>query len=154
MPRWYLRRLLIMANKPVTGFNEVTSLEDDDWAHIVRNNVDKKIKGSNLKQSTGSGGKLIIEFDGAWPGNQTLPDTRNLIYILNASNSTVKTIYFNLNPQKGDEVTVVDKKGDTTTYNVTLNGNGKQIQGNTDALMNSNGMSLSWLFDGGAWILI
>lgn len=141
-------------NKPVTGFNEITSLADDDWLHAVHNNVDKKIKAKFVKSSGVGGNETIIEFTGAWPGNQTLQDARNLLYFINASNSTVKTIYLNATPQEGDTTVIKDKKGDAATYNVTIMPTGGTIDGAASIVLNRNNQSYTLKYVGGMWNII
>jgi hypothetical protein len=166
-----------MANKPVTGFNEVTEVDGVDLFHLVASNVDKKIQWSNMVQQidedlviTGTfdviNGNIatintiiaslvetVVLYEGAW-STQTLANVRKLYYYLDASDSTIKTINLNDTPVVGDMVVIKDKKGDAAAFNITVNGNGKQIDGSSSILINVNHMSYTLKYDGEAWNLI
>jgi predicted RecA/RadA family phage recombinase len=61
------------------------------------------------------------------------------------------TYYLPPSPLKGQEITVIDKDGDSETWNIIIDGNGKLINGDTQAILNSNYGSMTFVYDGDNW---
>lgn len=96
---------------------------------------------------------VTIVFTANW-STQTLPDVSTLFYFVNASNSTAKTINLPANPTANNYVVIKDKKGDAATNNITIQGNGKLIDGVASILINGNNQAYTLKYDGAAWNLI
>lgn len=59
-------------------------------------------------------------------------------------------------PQDGQRVSVVDAKNNFSTFNLTLNGNGRLIEGGTSVVLNTDLTRKQWFYrsDRGEWIVI
>lgn len=66
------------------------------------------------------------------------------------------TLYFPPVPQDGSIIAVVDSLGNFATNPLTLNGNGRMINGSPTAVLNTNNANITYLFDGttSAWSTI
>lgn len=74
--------------------------------------------------------------------------------ILNIGAAT--TLYLNPNPQDGARVAVVDNGGNVSTYNVTVNGNGRHIEDTSTVVLNTNSVNREWFYraDTGNWVKV
>lgn len=70
--------------------------------------------------------------------------------------STASTITLDPNPKDGQRFAVVDAAGNLSTYNLTIDGNGRKIEGSTTLVLNTNGESRQWLYraDTGNWVRV
>lgn len=84
--------------------------------------------------------------------DQWVPDNARLMFKLTAA----KTFYLDPFPQNGQRLGVVDVDGNLGTYNVTLNGNGRNIEGASTLTLNTNSLQRQWLYraDTGNWVRI
>lgn len=99
--------------------------------------------------------ETITTFTSAWGAStQTLANVRYLFYFVNPSDSTARTINLNATPTSGDLVVITDAKGDAGTYNITVNGNGKNINNDTAVIIDNDTQSISLKYNGTAWFLI
>lgn len=66
---------------------------------------------------------------------------------------TAKTLYLDPMPEDGQRFAVLDASGNLATYNLTLDGNGRKIEGADTAVLNTNGLSRYWFYraDTGSW---
>jgi hypothetical protein len=91
-------------------------------------------------------------YDQASLTNEFIPDNARLL--LNLSSAAT----FNLDPYpfEGQRVSFVDVAGNLATYNLTLNGNGRQIEGASSLTLDTNGDSRQWMYraDLGQWVKI
>lgn len=71
-----------------------------------------------------------------------------------ALNEEALTVYLSLRPQDGSRMAVIDPMGLLSTYPVTLDGNGRTIEGSATILLNTDGASDEWLYraDLGDWV--
>lgn len=60
-------------------------------------------------------------------------------------------IFLPASPLVGQSITILDQTGDAETDNITIDGNGKLINGFTEALINSNYGSISVVYNGTNW---
>lgn len=67
-----------------------------------------------------------------------------------------KTLYLKPNPQDGARISIVDNSGNFGTYNVTVNGNGRKIDGGTSTVLSTNSESKEWFYraDLGEWVVV
>lgn len=74
--------------------------------------------------------------------------------ICNLANDT--TLDLDPMPQDGQRFSVVDAALNMTTNTLTINGNGRLIEGATSKLLNTNGLSQQWLYrsDKANWVSI
>lgn len=81
--------------------------------------------------------------------NSYVPE--NVRLTLNLESAT--TLNFPPNPQDGARIAIIDASSNLATYNVTINGNGRTIEGGLTATLNTNGLSREWFFrqDTGNW---
>lgn len=72
---------------------------------------------------------------------------------LNLNLSASKTVNLDPNPQDGARFAVVDTSSNLASYPLTLNGNGRTIEGGTSATLNTNGLIREWFYrsDTGNW---
>jgi hypothetical protein len=68
----------------------------------------------------------------------------NYRVILNVD--SVVTLFLNPNPQAGARVSIVDNGENLATYNLTLNGNGRQIEDTASVTLSTNGVSREWFY--------
>lgn len=71
-----------------------------------------------------------------------------------AVNETAKTIYLTLRPQDGSRMGIADPFGRLSTVPVTLDANGRTIEGGLTLLLNTNGLFREWFYraDLGNWM--
>jgi hypothetical protein len=83
---------------------------------------------------------------------QWLPDNARLL--LNISATT--TFYLDPCPEDGQRLAIIDVLGTLGTYNLTLNGNGRNIEDASSITLSTNFMSSEWLYraDTGNWVKI
>lgn len=81
-----------------------------------------------------------------------LPDNSRLIFNLDKPAS----LYLNSAPRDGSRFAILDNLGNLSTYNVTLYGNGRRIEGGTTLTLNTNRMSREWFYrdDLSNWIKV
>ena len=61
------------------------------------------------------------------------------------------TYYLPPSPLKGQEITIIDRDGDAEVWNIIIDGNGNLINGETQAILNSNYGSMTFVFEGYNW---
>lgn len=83
----------------------------------------------------------------------TLLDTRNVCCIV-TENSVAVEVTFPAVPRFEQLATVADGDGHCATYNITVNGNGKLLNGEATVVMNVNRMSLTWIYNGTKWVMV
>ena len=73
-----------------------------------------------------------------------------------AVNTAAKTVYLTLQPQDGARMGIADPFGRLAAFPVTLNANGREIEGAATLLLNSNGTFREWFYraDLGDWVRI
>lgn len=78
----------------------------------------------------------------------------NLRLLVNSNGA--KTVYLPANPEDGAQVAVVDVAGNFAANNFTVNGNGRNIEGASSVILNTNSASKRWFYraDLGAWVLV
>lgn len=67
-----------------------------------------------------------------------------------------ETIYLHPNPNDGARIAVIDNGGNFATYNVTLNGNGRQIESADTVALATNSLAREWFYraDLGNWMRV
>lgn len=72
---------------------------------------------------------------------------------IQANLTTAKSVNLCPNPKDGSRIGVVDNSNNFGTYNLTLIGNGRQIEGGTSLVLNTNGFAGEWFYrdDIGQW---
>lgn len=60
-------------------------------------------------------------------------------------------IYLPASPLTGQQITVIDHDGDAGTFTITINGNGKLINGDTQGMINTNYGSVTLVYNGINW---
>lgn len=71
-----------------------------------------------------------------------------------AVNEEAKTVYLTLRPQDGSRMGIADPYGRLSTVPITLDGNGRTIEGNSTLLLNADGLFREWFYraDLGDWV--
>lgn len=84
--------------------------------------------------------------------NFWVPENTNLVLNL----SSPMTLYFTPYPRDGQLLSFVDVAGNLATNNLTINGNGRNIEGVPSLVLNTNGDSRLWMYraDTGNWTKI
>lgn len=81
-----------------------------------------------------------------------IPDNARLL--LNHTSATT----YNLDPEpfEGQRLSIIDVAGRLGTYNVTINGNGRNIEGASSLVLNTNGDNRQWMYraDTGNWVKV
>lgn len=68
----------------------------------------------------------------------------NVRLVCNLQSAT--TLYMPPNPQDGARLAVIDASGNFATYNLTLNGNGREVDGGTTDVLSTNGQSIQYIY--------
>jgi hypothetical protein len=89
-----------------------------------------------------------------WSSGQWQYPRPNSRLLLNLTEST--TLYLPHNPQDGARLAVVDNGNNLATYNLTLDGNGRRIEGANSVTLSTDGLLRSWMFraDLGQWVVL
>jgi hypothetical protein len=76
----------------------------------------------------------------------------NVRLILNQSGA--RTLNLHPSPYEGQRLAIADAAGNLATYNLTLSGNGRTIEGATSLILSTNGDSRQWLYraDTANWV--
>jgi hypothetical protein len=79
-----------------------------------------------------------------------VPDDTRLVFNLSAAT----TLVLDPSPYEGQRLSFVDVGGNLATYNVTLDGNGRNVEGGATLTLSTNGDSRNWLYraDTGNWV--
>jgi hypothetical protein len=82
------------------------------------------------------------------------PDRPGINRRLIAVNETALTIYLTAQPQDGSRMGVVDPFSRLAAYPLTLDGNGRPIEGTATLVLDTNGLNREWLYraDLGSWV--
>ena len=90
-------------------------------------------------------------YDNAPQGNFFVPENRRLFCNLTAPT----TVYLHPRPDDGARLAVLDESQNLDTNPLTLNANGRRIQGQTSLVLNTPGVDQEWFFraDTGSWQL-
>lgn len=72
------------------------------------------------------------------------------------NNSSAQSLDLHPNPQDGARLAVIDRAGNFATYNVTLRGNGRNIEEADSVSLSTNDMNREWFFrqDLGNWVRV
>jgi hypothetical protein len=78
----------------------------------------------------------------------------NTRLILNLDNSA--TVYLDPNPRDGARIGVIDSKDNLATYNVVLNGNGRNVESTSSITLATNSLNRTWFYreDLGNWVRV
>ena len=79
---------------------------------------------------------------------------RNSRIIFNVT--TPQTLSLNPYPNEGERVAINDASGNFSTYNLTVKGNGRLIEGSTQITLNTNGVVKEYFYraDTNSWMLV
>lgn len=85
-------------------------------------------------------------------GSIYVPSNVRLVFNINVAT----TLYLNPNPDDGARFGLIDNAGNFATYNVTVNGNGRQIEMLNSVLLNANDQNREWFYraDLGNWVRV
>lgn len=72
------------------------------------------------------------------------------------TNELAKTVYMPVNPSDGSRISIIDPMSRLASVPVTLDGNGRAIEGNATLLLDTNGMNRTWFYraDLGNWVRV
>lgn len=102
--------------------------------------------GAELHEITIGGTYDQSQFCSSW-----VPDNARLILNLTGA----RTFTLHPHPYSGQRIAIADAKSNLNTYNLTLSGNGRMIEGAaTNLILSTNGMSRQWLYRDGNWAKI
>lgn len=103
-------------------------------------------------------GSQGIERPAGFPWYDTVPDGNdwfvNQDYRLFVNINEAITLYLHPQPDDGARFAIRDMQNNFATYNVTLQGNGRRIDGNTSLVLSTNGEAGEWFYraDLGQWV--
>jgi hypothetical protein len=105
-------------------------------------------------------GRNNISRPSGYPWYETVPDSTdwyvpaNVRLVLNLQEPC--TVYLDPNPRDGARFAVLDKSNNLSTYNLTVNGNGRTISGATSVVVSTNGAAREYTYRGdtGDWALV
>lgn len=75
-------------------------------------------------------------------------------YVILVNTSTAKTINLPASPANGDVYNVKDMTGNASANNITVSGNGKNIEPNPTYVMNTNYASSVFMYNGTTWSVL
>lgn len=125
--------------------NEITEALDRLNA-IVMSTVGNEV-GDGLDDLTLGG-----TYDQSFLCSNYIPDDARLILNL----SSAKTLNLDPHPYEGQRLSFKDIGGNIATYNLTITGNGRLIEGAASLVLNANSDSRQWMYrsDTGNWMRI
>lgn len=82
-----------------------------------------------------------------------VPDNTRLV--LNLEDGGI-VVGLSPNPYEGQRVAIADVSGNLATYNVVIDGNGRNIEGSAELTLDEDGLSRHWMYraDTGNWVRI
>lgn len=102
-------------------------------------------------------GNNNIQRPSGYPGYESVPSgdwflPKNQRMILNLVEAT--TVWLHPMPDDGSRFAVNDVSGNLATYNLTINGNGRNVEGVSQIVLSTNGTNSSWWYraDLGDWV--
>lgn len=80
------------------------------------------------------------------------PENARLIHTA----ETAKTVYFPVHPEEGTRMAITDPFNRLSTVNITLDGNGRTIEGAATVVLNTDGIDREWIYraDLGEWLRV
>lgn len=103
-------------------------------------------------------GRNNIQRPSGYPWWNTVPDNdwfvpKNIRVMLNLEEPV--SLYLHPEPDDGSRFAVIDASENVSTYNVTIQGNGRLIEGNFNLILNTDGVDKEWFYraDLGNWML-
>jgi hypothetical protein len=92
------------------------------------------------------------EYDQSTVINDWIPDNTRLVLNLESA----VTLYLDPEPYEGQLIGIVDAGSNLATYNLTLNGNGRNIEGASTLVLNTDDTASRWMYraDTGNWVKI
>lgn len=126
-------------NDPIERNRGIYTLLGSDYT-----NIDNWVKAG--------GNSFSAEIVNTAGGGNTYTIDHDLNYI-GVSGDTV-TVNLPLEPIEFIEYTITDLRGDAETNNITINGNGKLINGETSAIIDTNYGSFTFKYSGSFWYII
>ncbi len=95
------------------------------------------------------------------PGSTTInsPDGDYMIVVDNSGGGGISTVNLPASPTDGQNVVVKDSGGNAATWNIVINGNGKNIDGSGTYTINSNRQSVTLVYSAdvtvaGEWVIV
>ena len=83
--------------------------------------------------------------------NYNVSNDDEFIAVDTLTNTSAITVTLPASPSTGDFYIVKDTTGSCNTYNITIQGNGNNIDGSGSLVLNTNYASVSLIFDGAGW---
>lgn len=110
--------------------------------------------GENLKDyPLGTIGQASnwVDYPGPYDRSYVTPNSRMIPNI-----SQAMTVYLPRNPSDGCRIGIVDPLNTLSTYNVTLDGNGRSIVGAPTLVLSTDGLTRTWMYraDLGEWVVL
>jgi hypothetical protein len=89
-----------------------------------------------------------------WSQNEWAYPPANMRLI--AASNTPQTVYLHPQPSDGARMAIIDPANRLAAAPITVDGNGRQIQGAADVVVNTNGAARIWFYraDEGDWVLL
>lgn len=120
----------------------------DGYALVYDNDSGKIVLRENIARYTGT--TEIVNTAATEGVTYTINHDINYIGV---SGDTV-TVNLPLEPTEFIEYTIIDLRGDAETNPITINGNGKLINGETSAIIDTNYGSFTFKYSGSYWYII
>ena len=107
---------------------------------------------TGLLDEIGDGGATAISLLQATSISALITTDDQIVEVI--GNTGPVTISLPATPRTNQRVGIVDGDGHASTYNITIDGNGKLINGSSPLISNTNYISLSFLYDGSKWVIV
>lgn len=132
-----------------TAFGQLTTIKPSYPDYIIEMGVITKVdptegeilvKVSNLSQIANIRGVEVVN------APYTASTRTDIISAIGSG-----TYYLPPSPLTGQEITVIDQDGDAEDFNIIIDGNGKLISGENQAILNTNYGSITLVYNGTSW---
>jgi hypothetical protein len=137
----------------VSGDIVKVQVKDPDSAGLLAFTVLDGNFAIHLIETTGTGSGVAPTIDiRTAAGPYTAPDDRWRIIVVNQTVGAAFTQNANAAPAVGDILEIVDGKGDASTNNITVQGNGNNINGAASFVMSVDRQAERLVFTGTEWV--
>lgn len=98
-----------------------------------------------------AGGSLPMDINSGLTTNFTVTETDREIYVGFDTTSGSRTVFMNASPSEGDKVYIVDETMNAFNNNITVDGNGNNVNCCPTYILAYNNAGVLFVFAGGAW---
>lgn len=133
-------------------FEEALDLLQGLYSSFFGNELGDPLEDVNYGTQGLTNAYAVEEDQSSFIDSVYVPQNIRLVFNLPAA----ETVYLDPNPRDGARFAVIDNAQNFATNNLTVNGNGRQIDGGSSSVLNTNGQTREWFYraDLGEWTKI